>query len=185
MILFESILLLTTIAAISIFATLKATKHVNNTPPMDLTDIKLMSLLTLVFAIIAFFNLGTLHSPTANWNAQPNNSTLTINLNKPTSVATIYYYTGISDGKFHWSYQTSMGENGTYVDPNSSLGYPAHYKWNKFFTNNTQPISTIQLSLDSPQLEIKQIALFIDFLIIFLAFVSFAIIGRLAEMNRN
>lgn len=160
MILFESILLVAIIIIISIFTTLKTTKALNQPSLLDKTDFKIMFLLTFLYSLVALYNLGSLNSPTGSWNAQNRNDTLTLNFNQPTKISAIYYYTGISNGKYHWDYLSDNLEPGIFDDSTARLGYPAHYKWNKFNPNTTNKVSQIQLVLDEPELEIKQIAIF-------------------------
>lgn len=160
MIIFESILLVAIIIIISTFATLKTTKALNQTNLLDKTDFKIMFLLTFLYSLVALYNLGSLNSPAGNWVAQNRNDTLTLNFNQPTKISTIYYYTGISNGKYHWDYLSDTLENGIFDDSTARLGYPAHYKWNKFNSSTADKVSQIQLVLDEPELEIKQIAIF-------------------------
>lgn len=160
MILFESIILVAIIIIISIFTTVKSTKTLISSKLLDKTDFKIMSLLTIIFSFIALYNLGSWNSPQGSWHPQNKDDSLTITLNSPSKISEVYYYTGISNGKYQWTYLTNHGESGAFDDPTARLGYPAHYKWNKFTPNTADDISQIKLTLDNPELDIKQIAVF-------------------------
>lgn len=159
MIFIESLILLSILCGVCVFATLKTTKNANQTPIIDRLDKKIITGLTLFFALITYFNIGSFHIPHGTWDGKDENQQLTIKLTTPSVLKTIYYYSGINNGKYVWTYHTLNGESGTFDDPTAHLGYPAHYKWNKFNISESQPIKDISINVTSPELVIKQIVL--------------------------
>lgn len=159
MIFIESLILFSILCCVCVFATLKTTNNTKPMPQIDKLDKKLIVALTLFFAIITYFNIGSFNHPNGNWDGKNENQQLTLKLATPAKLQTIYYYSGINNGKYEWAYQTQNGTSGVFDDPTARLGYPAHYKWNKFSVSESQPISQIRLNINTPELVIKQIVL--------------------------
>lgn len=157
----ESIILALILIGISIFIKIKSTALHSKSSNIDTLDYKIIALLTSLFAMFTLINLGSNHTMKGEWSDSGSNSQLAIKIIHPTKISKIYYYSGINNGKYHWVYINENGEEKQLNDPIASLGYPAHFKWNEINTSQlNENISEIKLIVDSPKLEIKQLALF-------------------------
>lgn len=129
-------------------------------PLLDKQDKLIIYLLSISYALFSFIHLGSFNQFKTTWVGDQTGNQLTLQLTESTPISTIYYYSGINSGKYHWSYQTQNDQEKSINDPTANLGYPAHFKWNKIEMVNDDPIQQINLTVDQAPLEIKQIALF-------------------------
>ncbi len=128
---------------------------------LDKQDKFIITCLTSIYFIISLVNLGSPHNFPLTWKAQQTNTQLTIVLKKPSQIGKLYYYSGINNGQYHWSYIDSKDQEQIISDPNTNLGDPAHFRWNKINLDDTnQQITTLKLTIDQPELDLRQIALY-------------------------
>lgn len=156
----ESTTLLFLFILVFSFVKLKSTQHITLNPVIDKTDKKIIGIICVLYGIFALINLGSWQNQPSSWQPKEH-GIINITLNKPAQLQSLYYYSGINNGTYHWTY---IGRNGSQInllDKTASLGYPAHFKWNKIsFTGVTESISQIQLTVDKPDVEIRQLAIF-------------------------
>lgn len=127
---------------------------------LDKQDKLLISLLSIGYALFSLIHLGSFSQFKNTWSGDEVGKQLTLQLAAPTQISTIYYYSGINSGKYHWNYRDQNAQEQPINDPTANLGYPAHFKWNKIELVNNDPIQQINLTIDQAPLEIKQIAVF-------------------------
>lgn len=157
-ILLETILLVVTIALITVYSLRKQTfVHLN----LNYLDYKIIFITMIIYIIFSTYNLGEVKQYSKPFAAQIN-SQLIITLDKPQQLNAIYYNTAISDGRYHWIYESDGNDAQlSLFDKNTTSGFPNHFKWNKIdLSKNNAKIKRLVLKFDSPTTQVRQIALF-------------------------
>ncbi len=79
---------------------------------IDRKDLIAMGTMTLIYIIIALYNLGSLNVPETYWKPTVAGEGFTIKLDREYDISKIGYYNNIGDGKYNVKYKNS---NGSYV----------------------------------------------------------------------
>jgi dolichyl-phosphate-mannose-protein mannosyltransferase len=128
---------------------------------LDKYDKLIISLLSIGYALFSFIHLGSFQQFKTTWHGEEAGNQLNIQLVSPSKIGHIYYYSGINNGKYHWSDLNNANQEELINDPTANLGYPAHFKWNKIdLPVSDSLIQQINLTIDQAPLEIKQLAIF-------------------------
>ena len=151
--------------------------------PLVKRDAVLMFLITAVYAVTAFFNLGSLKSPQDAWDFGDGESE-TFALSQTALVSTIWYHPNLGTGSYQveisedgeewlslWTHTDEEGEvtgyywaDGTGYDPSYAMEqkYNQLFKWEEIQLDNPQYIRYIRITgkADKGLLELGELALF-------------------------
>ena len=118
-------------------------------------------LMTIAYAIISSVNLAQISgNPSATWDGNYKSKSITFIFDKPTELSSIRYFLGLSNGKFKVSAQIESGANLQVMKVDTSSFPPPVYQWNSIMFNKNFSIKQLIFSIESPNVEFKQFALF-------------------------
>ena len=126
---------------------------------MDKKDNLIVIILTLIYVALSFINFGNLHQNNVSWIGSAANDQLILTFNQPTEVAKVYVNYGLTTGKYHFNYIKSDGTSGSFNDKNMD-NFPPHYQWANLSVDRHPIIKNLIITVDQPQIEIRQLALF-------------------------
>lgn len=115
--------------------------------------------LTLFYAIISFINFGKLHLNNTSWIGLNTTDQLLITFESPTLVNKININYGLTTGKYHIIYNTTDGQSITLRDTGID-SFPPHYQWSNLHIDDGKHVTSMTFVIDSPQVEIRQLAFF-------------------------
>lgn len=76
---------------------------------VDKRDMAIMGAMTLVYLVIALFNLGSLKVPQTAWEPAKPGESFTLDFSREIDISRIYYYGGLGDGKVRVEYADPSG----------------------------------------------------------------------------
>lgn len=119
-------------------------------------------LMTIAYAIISGVNLAQISgNPSATWLGNYKGKSITFIFDKPTKLNKVYYFLGLSDGKFKISAQMESNINIVpIVTIDTSSKQPPVYQWNSTIFNQSIKFKRLIFSVESPTVEFKQLAFF-------------------------
>ena len=128
--------------------------------PIDSKDKWIMLLIALIYAVVAYVNLGSFTAPKTQYVMK---NPIVIKLDQPTDIGSIRYYGGIGEGTIEFEYSTdgqdyypvvdTDGETATIEYKNSEM-----YVW-RFIDTNIRA-SYIKINVIKPGMNINEIAVF-------------------------
>lgn len=77
---------------------------------LDRKDLAIMAAMTLLYLLIALFNLGSLKVPQTSWQPAKADEGFVLDFGREIDVAKLYYYSGLGDGKFRVEYTDKTGK---------------------------------------------------------------------------
>lgn len=98
---------------------------------LDRKDFVIMAVMTLIYLIIALFNLGSFKVPKTAWKPVKPGENFVINLGKEANLARISYFNGLGDGKYRMEY---LDNTGNYV-PLTTIDKRDFYVWKYLLVN--------------------------------------------------
>ena len=135
--------------------------------PLTKRDGRWMMLLTAVYGITAFFQLGSLENPQSFQSFQ-NGTTIEVSFTQPIYAQSLFYYTGLGTGEYNvevsadgvswstlWTHQDEAGNIQDYYwadaegyDPSYALpqGYADLFKWKKITTTNLTAFQYLRIT---------------------------------------
>ncbi|MBX9597261.1 MAG: phospholipid carrier-dependent glycosyltransferase [Burkholderiales bacterium] len=118
-------------------------------------------LLAIVYAIISGVNLAQISgNPSATWIGNYESKNITFIFDKPTKLSRVYYFLGLSNGKFKVSAQLESGIDSPIVEIDTSGKQPPVYQWSSIAFKQNLKINRLTFSTESPTIEFKQLAIF-------------------------
>lgn len=118
-------------------------------------------LMTIAYAIISGVNLAQIsENPSATWLGNYKGKSITFIFDKPTKLNKVYYFLGLSDGKFKISAQLESNTAIPIVLINTSNDKPPVYQWGGITLNKNMSFTRLIFNIESPSVEFKQFALF-------------------------
>ena len=140
--------------------------------PMEKSDIAPLLIITAVFSFLAFFQLGDTEAPQSFFQFNNDNKIIVIELDEPSEIGSVMYYTGMwtghyklefsTDGYF-WYDQVPEKKDDPDSTPEYAMNQPyAHlFKWQTAKLNkDNPPVKYIRISTQYSQLELGELALF-------------------------
>lgn len=126
---------------------------------LDRTDAIIMSVMTLVYLIIALYNLGGLKVPQTSWQPGRSGEGFTIDLGRTAEISRISYYNGLNSrdyerNKFNIEYET---EPGIYKVLNSFVKKD-FYKWQ--YIGTAVKTQKIRIVVEIPGGTLNELAIF-------------------------
>ena len=103
--------------------------------PMTRRDALPLLLVTVVYAAVAFFNLGSLNTP-QNWICFEKGTAVEFDLGGPTELSRIVYYTGIGSGE----YLVEVSSDGVHYETFGTIdqAYNKILKWQEIYPGNAE-----------------------------------------------
>lgn len=137
--------------------------------PMSREDALPIVLITLIYAVIAFFQLGDMTAPQRFYRFTSNKDTVVITLDKPTDIGSVMYYTGLWTGGYtlefsgdgvNWQGQYPAGKHQYAMNqPHSDL-----FKWLYADVNDDNvPTQYIRITASKTPIELGEIAVYTKF----------------------
>ena len=134
---------------------------------MEKTDWIILSVITVLYAVIAFYNLGDMDAPQSGWRAEQAGESFVIDLGEVTYVTEIGYYNGYKNDP---QFKLEIAEEGdawtTVYDSQSPLEFGKVFYWDKEslelqarylrFSNITEKCQLMELVLFGEDNEILQ-----------------------------
>lgn len=118
-------------------------------------------LLTIVYTIISGVNLAQISgNPSATWIGNYESKNITFIFDKPTKLSSVYYFLGLSNGKFKVSAQLESNAVIPVALINTSNDKPPVYQWGGIALNKNMRFTRLIFNIESPSIEFKQFALF-------------------------
>ena len=128
--------------------------------PIDRRDKWIMLLISLIYAIVAYVNLGSFHVPETQTYMQ---NPVIIQLEKPAHISDIRYYAGIGEGTIEFEYSAD-GINYSVVQTTENKPAIIEYKNSKMYvwrsTETDTVASYIRIDVTDPGMNINEIAIF-------------------------
>ncbi len=115
--------------------------------------------LTLFYAIISFINFGKFHLNNASWIGLNTTDQLLVTFESPTLVNKINIDYGLTTGKYHIVYNSTDDQSTTLKDTGID-NFPPHYQWSNLNIDDGKLVTNMTFIIDSPQVEIRQLAFF-------------------------
>ena len=112
---------------------------------MTKRDLLIMFILTGVYAVVAFINLGTTKVPESYWKADEPSQVVTVDFGQMRDVTSIWSYGGISDAMIEINALGENGEKTKVADVN--VNYDVMFRWN----TTDVPFSARQVAIDIPK----------------------------------
>ncbi len=124
--------------------------------PLEKKDALPIAVITLVYAVIAFLNLGIFTNPQTFWRLEGVSKTATIDLGENTDISRLMYYTGIWEGEY--TFETS--EDGFTFTQRSNLAQPHSdvFKWLYSKDKDMKNVRYLRISAEKGPLELGEIA---------------------------
>ncbi len=126
----------------------------------DKKDILIMSVMTIVYTIVALINLGSMKAPNTFWEPANAGESVTIDLGRTVNVSRISWYCGINEAIYDSTNRyiiQYLDENGQYVDL-GTLEKRDVYKWKHLDVNVTT--SRLKFIVQNPHGTINEIGIF-------------------------
>lgn len=76
---------------------------------IDRKDLLIMGGMTLIYLLIALYNLGSTNVPQTSWKPFNAGESVTVDLGKVANLSRVYYYGGLGDGTFKLEYDNGTG----------------------------------------------------------------------------
>jgi len=95
---------------------------------IQLKDILIMGVCTVIYAVFAFTNLGSLNVPETNWTSQTSGDSFVVELPKQITTSRIGLYYGYGNAKFQVDYMTPEGKYAPFASFGKEEGNL--FKWN-------------------------------------------------------
>jgi len=128
---------------------------------LKFTSLFVPLLLTIIYALISGINLAQIGSnPSATWVGNYENKSITFIFDKPTKLNSVYYFLGLSNGKFKVSAQLESNAVIPIALINTSSDKPPVYQWGGVTLNKNMSFTRLIFNIESPSIEFKQFALF-------------------------
>lgn len=142
--------------------------------PMEKKDFFPLVLLVAVYAVVAFWNLGSTQAPQSFYAFGEENSTVVIDLGEKKDIAGIMYYSGLYPGDYDLSYSVNgsnwvtfrdqdaqADENGNINDAAMHQSYADLFKW-QYAHTDSQGFSAqfIRITARTTPMELGELALY-------------------------
>lgn len=137
--------------------------------PMSRKDALPIVLITLIYAVIAFFQLGDMTAPQSFHRFEGDKDSIVITLDKPTDIGSVMYYTGLWTGRYtlefsgdgvNWQEQYATGGHQSAMNqPHADL-----FKWLYADVNDDNvPTQYIRITASKTPIELGEIAVYTKF----------------------
>lgn len=137
--------------------------------PMSRIDVLPIVLITLIYAVIAFFQLGDMTAPQSFHRFEGDKDSIVITLDKPTDIGSVMYYTGLWTGRYtlevsgdgvNWQEQYATdGHQSAMNQPHADL-----FKWLYADVNDDNvPTQYIRITASKTPIELGEIAVYTKF----------------------
>lgn len=150
---------------------LKGSKHFDSSLQVDLKaekmkldkkDYIIMAAMTLVYAIIALVNLGSLKAPETSWTPSGPGESIVLDLGRDVTLDRIYFYGGLNkecpnEGKFRIQFADSSGNYSHMATINKVIG--EMYTW-RVVTAAGITARYYKLIVDTPKATLNELAFF-------------------------
>ena len=133
--------------------------------PLVLRDLIPMFIITVIYAVAAFYVLGNNYAPQSFCKFTENRDSVTIKLEKETKIATLMYYTGLGTGHYTlefsndgetWIDQVTFSNEGFAMDQT----YANLFKWQNASLNRvSDAVSYIRITASDYPMELGEIAI--------------------------
>ena len=128
---------------------------------LKFTSLLMPLLLTMIYALISGINLAQIGgNPSATWVGNYESKSIMFIFDKPTKLSSVYYFLGLSNGKFKVSTELESGLIEPIVLIKTSVDQPPIYQWNGIALNKNMCFTRLIFNIESPGVEFKQFALF-------------------------
>ena len=122
---------------------------------IDKLDKRYIFILSVLYSGISFFYFGQINN-FGSWQGNFPQQSFQIKLSEPVVIGKVYYYYGLGNGNLNLDYLTMDKESGSIRFNNEWSAY----KWQSVAIPLTKPITELKISVDTPQVDLKQLALF-------------------------
>lgn len=102
---------------------------------VDKKDLAIMSIMTIVYLIIAVFNLGTTKVPQTYWKPEEIGESFIVNFDKEYQISKLSYYDGVGVIHFKIEYLAEDGEFKFFTDLNIEAG--SNLRWQDHYVQTT------------------------------------------------
>lgn len=117
-----------------------------------------MALLTIVYAVVAFVNLGSATAPQTSWKPDLSGETIYVDFGGAKAVDRINLYTGIGDGKLKIEFSDSMKPWAGASPQTVDINYVKTFAWTSLAIN--QQARYAKITVESPGLILYELAFF-------------------------
>jgi predicted membrane-bound dolichyl-phosphate-mannose-protein mannosyltransferase len=129
--------------------------------PIDARDKWIMLLIALIYAVVAYVNLGSFTAPETQCKM---NETVIIKLEEPSNIGDIRYYAGIGEGTIQFEYSTDGEAYYPVTDTEGKVVTAVEYKNSEMYvwriTKTSIHASYIKIDVIKPGMNINEIAVF-------------------------
>ncbi|WP_409341995.1 phospholipid carrier-dependent glycosyltransferase [Paenibacillus sp. MBLB4367] len=117
-----------------------------------------MAVITVIYAIVAFVNLGSATAPSTMWKPEKSGETIIVDFGAPKTIERVNLYTGIGDGKLKVEFSPTLAswpETGAQL---ADINYVKVFTWTSLQIR--QDARYAKLTVESPGLELYELAFF-------------------------
>lgn len=125
---------------------------------IDLKDLLMMSLITLIYIGFSSVNYGD-RVKQGHWFGDVESKTLTITLAKPVALSQINYYLGLSSGVIDVGAETEAKQKFDLSKVNTNESMPLVFRWINVNLTGTAKVTKVFFQISKPIVELKQIAI--------------------------